>query len=210
MIVTQAERQQAVRRATLLNRLTIAWNAVEGIVAIAVGLAAGSISLIGFGLDSGIEVSAALVLAWRLNNERNDGCQQPADDRARQLIAVGFAALALYVGSTAVIDLVTADRPEASLAGIAIAALSLAIMPILAAQKRRQAVLLGSRAAEAEAAQTDVCTMLSAALLVGLAANAAFGWWWADPVAGLFIAGVSGLMAYRTATAEALADTCCA
>ena len=81
-----------MRRATVLNRITIAWNALEGLVAVAAGLAAGSVSLIGFGLDSGIEVSAALILAWRLANERNDGCQQPADDRARRLIALSFAA----------------------------------------------------------------------------------------------------------------------
>lgn len=140
-------RQHAVRRATALNRITIGWNAIEGIVAVAAGIAAGSVSLVGFGLDSGIEVSAALVLAWRLHHERNGGCQQSVDDRARRLIALSFAALALYVGSTATLDLVNADQPEASPAGIAIAGLSLVVMPILAADKRRQALALGSRAA---------------------------------------------------------------
>ncbi len=210
MTATTAVRERAVQRATILNRITIAWNALEGLVAVAAGLAAGSVSLIGFGLDSGIEVSAALVLTWRLAKERDPGCQQSADDRARQLIAVSFAALALYVGVTATLDLVSGDRPDASLAGIVIASLSLLVMPLLAADKRRQAELLGSQAAKAEAAQTDVCTLLSAALLLGLLANATVGWWWADPIAGLVIAGVSAVMAYRTATSEGLADTCCA
>ncbi len=210
MTATAPDRRRAVRRATVLNRFTIGWNALEGVVAVTAGLAAGSVSLIGFGLDSGIEVSAALVLTWRLANERNDGCQQPADDRARQLIAISFAALALYVGTTATLDLLARDRPDASIPGIVIASLSLLVMPLLAADKRRQATLLGSQAARAEAAQTDVCTLLSAALLIGLAANAALGWWWADPIAGLVIAATAGLMAVRTATSEALADTCCA
>ena len=209
MTAATVDRDRAVRRATILNRATIVWNALEGLVAVAAGLAAGSVSLVGFGLDSGIEVSAALILAWRLADERNPGCTQPADDRARQLIAISFAALACYVGATALIDLSSGDQPDASIPGIAIAALSLVVMPLLAADKRRQATLLGSQAARAEAAQTDVCALLSAALLVGLVANAVLGWWWADPVAGLVIAAVSGLMAYRTATSDALADTCC-
>ena len=203
------DRAAIVRRATLLNRLTIGWNAVEGIVAIAAGVAASSVSLIAFGLDSGIEVSAALVLAWRLHQERRDGCQLPADDRARRLVGWSFAALATYVSISAVIDLVGGHEPEASTLGIIIAALSLVVMPVLATAKRRLALSLGSQAAVAEAAQTNVCTMLSGALLVGLSANAALGWWWADPIAGLAIAGVSAWMAWRTFTAESLEHTCC-
>ena len=203
------DRAAIVRRATLLNRLTIGWNAVEGIVAIAAGVAASAVSLIAFGLDSGIEVSAALVLAWRLHQERRDGCQLPADDRARRLVGWSFAALATYVSISAVIDLVGGHEPEASTLGIVIAALSLVVMPVLAAAKRRLALSLGSQAAMAEAAQTNVCTMLSAALLVGLSANAALGWWWADPIAGLAIGGVSAWMAWRTFTAESLEHTCC-
>lgn len=207
--VDATERGDVVRRATVLNRLTIGWNAVEGIVAIAAGVAASSASLIGFGLDSGIEVSAALVLAWRLHQERRDGCQMPADDRARRLVAWSFVALATYVSISAALDLVGRNEPDASATGIAIAALSLIVMPVLAAAKKRLALSLGSQAAVAEAAQTNVCTMLSAALLVGLSANAALGWWWADPIAGLAIAAVASWMAWRTFTADSLEHTCC-
>jgi hypothetical protein len=202
-------RRKVVRRANVLNRLTIGWNAIEGIVAIAAGLAASSASLIGFGLDSGIEVSAALVLAWRLHQERKEGCQMPADDRARRLIAWSFSALAVYVSLSAIVDLGERNEPEASTIGIAIAALSLVVMPVLAAAKKRVALSLSSQAAVAEAAQTNVCTMLSAALLIGLSANAALGWWWADPIAGLTIAAVAGWMAWRTFTADSLEHTCC-
>lgn len=204
-----AERADIVRQATLLNRLTIGWNAIEGVVAIAAGIAASSVGLIAFGLDSGIEVSAALVLAWRLHQERREDCQLPADDRARRLIAWSFAALATYVSISAILDLLSRHEPEASTLGIAIAGLSLIVMPVLAAAKRRIALQLGSQAAVAEAAQTNVCTMLSAALLIGLLANAVLGWWWADPIAGLAIAGVSARMAARTFQADSLEHTCC-
>ncbi len=110
---------------------------------------------------------------------------------------------------SAIIDLAGRHEPEASTLGIVIAALSLVVMPVLAAAKRRQALALGSQAAVAEAAQTNVCTLLSAALLLGLVANAALGWWWADPLAGLTIAAVSAWMAVRTFTAESLEHTCC-
>ncbi|MEM7286076.1 MAG: cation transporter [Actinomycetota bacterium] len=204
-----AERRELVRRATMLNRLTIGWNATEGVVAIAAGVAASSIGLVAFGLDSGIEVSAALILAWRLHQERRDDCKLDVDDRAQTLVARSFVALAVYVSITAVIDLTGGHEPDASVVGIVIAALSLAVMPILAAQKRRVALALGSQAAVAEAAQTNVCTLLSAALLIGLSANAAFGWWWADPLAGLTIAGAAAWMAARTFTADSLEHTCC-
>ena len=202
-------REQAVTRQKWLTAATIGWNGAEGVIAIAAGLAAGSVSLIGFGLDSGIEVSAALILAWRLAQERRTGCKQEADRLAQRLIAVSFAALALYVGVEAVRDLVLADRPEGSLVGIVIAALSLATMPLLARAKRRLAPLMGSRAVEAEANQTLLCALMSGALLVGLSANAALGWWWADPLAGLFIAGAAAYETVNTWRAESLEDTCC-
>ena len=202
-------REQAVTRQKWLTAATIGWNGAEGVIAITAGLAAGSVSLIGFGLDSGIEVSAALILAWRLAQERRTGCKQEADRLAQRLIAVSFAALAVYVGVESVRDLVLADRPGQSLVGIVMAALSLATMPLLARAKRRLAPLIGSRAVEAEANQTILCSLMSGALLVGLGANAALGWWWADPLAGLCIAAAATYAAVATWRADSLADTCC-
>lgn len=204
------DRSVALRRSRWLNAATIGWNSVEGVVAVAAGVAAGSVSLLGFGFDSAIEVSAALVLAWRLHQERSTGCMQDSDRRATRLIAVSFALLAVYVGFEAVRDLVNGARPEASLIGVVIAGLSLFVMPFLARAKRRLAPALGSAAVVADANQTNLCALLSGVLLVGLGANAAFGWWWADPVAGLGIAGLAAREAGRTWRAESLEDTCCA
>ncbi len=210
MVLTKpTTRAEAVTRQKWLTGTTIGWNVVEGVVAIAAGIAAGSVSLIGFGLDSGIEVSAALILAWRLAQERRTGCKQDADKRAQRLIAVSFAALALYVGVESVRDLMTADRPDESVVGIAIAALSLVVMPLLARAKRRMAPLMGSRAVEAEAKQTVLCALMSGGLLVGLSANAALGWWWADPLAGLFIASLAAYETVNTWRADSLEHTCC-
>lgn len=207
--VSPLERPAAVRRAVALNRLTIGWNAVEGVVAVWAGLAAGSISLVGFGLDSAIEVSAALILAWRLRHERHGGCMQDNDRRAQRLIALSFFALAGYVAFEGAGDLLARHTPEASIAGIVLAALSLVVMPVLARAKRRLAPVLGSRAAQADATQTDLCALLSAVVLAGLAANALLGWWWADPLAALGIAALATAAGVQTWRAESLADTCC-
>jgi divalent metal cation (Fe/Co/Zn/Cd) transporter len=203
-------RPQAVRRARNLNRLTIGYNAVEMVVALAAGIVAGSISLIGFGLDSGVEISTSLVLAWRLAQERRDGCRQEDDRRATRLIALCFAALAVWVGYEAVGQLVTQAAPDASPVGMVIAALSLVLMPILARAKRRLGAPLGSQAVVSEARQTELCAWLSGVVLLGLAANAWLGWWWADPVAALGVALIAGVEGWRSWRAESLEDTCCA
>jgi divalent metal cation (Fe/Co/Zn/Cd) transporter len=208
--VATIDRAAAVRRARWLNVLTIGWNGAEGVIAVALGVAAGSVSLVGFGVDSAIEVSAALILAWRLHQERKEGCTQEADSRATRAIAVCFAALAVYVAVDAVTDLVQGTHPEASVGGVVLAALSLTLMPILARAKRRLAPILGSAAAVADAKQTNLCALLSGIVLVGVGANTAFGWWWADPVAGLGIAAVAAVEAVRTWRADSLEDTCCA
>ncbi len=208
-LTTPTTRDQAVTRQKWLTGTTISWNVVEGVIAIAAGLAAGSVSLIGFGLDSGVEVSAAVILAWRLAQERRTGCKQDADERAQRLIAMSFAALAVYVGVESTRDLVLAHRPEESPIGIAIAALSLVVMPVLALAKRRLAPVIGSRAVEAEATQTVLCALMSGGLLLGLAANAALGWWWADPLAGLFIASLATYETVKVWRAESLDHTCC-
>lgn len=207
---TRRERRAAVRRARLLNVATIGWNTVEGVVAIVAGVAAGSVSLVGFGIDSAIEVSAAVILAWRLHQERNGGCMQAADARATKAIATSFAALAIYVAYESLADLIGGTKPEASTVGVVLAAVSLALMPALARAKARLAPVLGSVAAKADAAQTNLCALLSAVVLVGVGANWAAGWWRADPIAGIGIAVIAGAEAVRTWRADSLYDTCCA
>lgn len=199
-----------MERARRLNHLTLGWNVVEGVVAVAAGLAAGSVSLIGFGLDSVIEVSASLVLAWRLHQERAGGCMADYDRRATRAIAVSFAVLAAYVWFQAGRDLMGGVQPGTSVVGLALAAASLAVMPVLARAKRRLAPALGSRAAASEADQTTLCALLSAVVLTGLGLNALLGWWWADPVAALVLGAVAAVASVRTWHAEALEDTCCA
>ena len=203
------DRSAAVRRVRLYNNLTIAWNVVEGAVALTAGIIAGSISLIAFGLDSGIEVSTSLVLMWRLAQERRGGCMAEHDRRATRTIAVCFGALAVYVAFEAVAQLTAQRAPDVSVPGIAIAGASLVLMPLLARAKRRLGPVLGSQAVVSEARQTELCAWLSGVVLLGLGANAALGWWWADPAAALAVAGFAGYETVRTWRAERLEDTCC-
>ena len=203
------DRPTAVRRVRLYNNLTIGWNVVEGVVGLTAGIVAGSISLIAFGLDSGIEVSTSLVLMWRLAQERRGGCMAEHDRRATRAIAVCFGVLAVYVTVEAVAQLTAQRAPDVSIPGIAIAAASLVLMPLLARAKRRLGPVLGSQAVVSEARQTELCAWLSGVVLLGLGANAAFGWWWADPTAALVVAGFAGHETVRTWRAERLEDTCC-
>jgi divalent metal cation (Fe/Co/Zn/Cd) transporter len=203
------ERDAAVAKARRLNQISLAWNVVEGIIAILAGIAAGSVSLIGFGIDSGIEVSAAVIVAWRLHQERRSGCMAAYDRRATRLIAVAFVALAAYVWIDAVGDLAGRARPEASIPGLVLAVVSVILMPWLARAKRALAPALGSQAVSADAQQTSLCALLSAVLIVGVGLNAVFGWWWADPVAALVIGGLALEAGRRVWRADSLADTCC-
>jgi divalent metal cation (Fe/Co/Zn/Cd) transporter len=191
-----------VRRGRRLEYLTIAWNSLEAIAAIGAGLFAGSVALVGFGVDSVVETSSGAILLWRLRDgergERREGT-------ALRLVGVSFLLLAAYVAFDAVKSLVMREPPEASYIGIGIAALSLVVMPLLAGAKRRVAVNLNSRALKADSRQTDLCAYLSAILLGGLLLNALFGWWWADPLAALvmfpIIAG-EGIQALRGETCD--------
>ncbi len=176
------------RRALRLEYVTIAWNIVEGVVAIAAGIAAGSIALVAFGFDSSIEVAAASVVVWQFRSEERGGVDDRREARALHLIAITFFVLAAYVTVEAVRDLVTGDEPEASLIGIVMATLSLAVMPMLAFAKRHVGRELGSATLVADSTETFLCSWLSAILLVGLVLNATVGWAWADPIAGLGIA----------------------
>jgi divalent metal cation (Fe/Co/Zn/Cd) transporter len=209
MTTPTMRREHAVRRVTLLNNLTIAWNVIEGVVAIAAGLAAASISLLGYGLDSAVEVSTSVVLAWRLRQERRGGCMTGYDRRATRLIALCFAVLAIWVGLEAIRQLVSQEAPDTSIPGMVVAGLSLLIMPALARAKKRLGPVLGSQAVVSEARQTELCAWMSGVVLAGLAANAVAGWWWADPVAALAIAGVAAFEARRSWRADSLEDTCC-
>jgi divalent metal cation (Fe/Co/Zn/Cd) transporter len=187
-------RESALRRwAWWLAALTISWNALEAVVAIGSGLEAGSIALIGFGLDSVVEVSSALVIVWRLARQGTDqDANARAERRAVRLIALSFFAIATYVTVDAGLKLAGADvHPEHSVVGLAITALSLVVMPALAWAKRRVAVALDSVALKADAAETQLCTYLSAVVLIGLAANMLGGWWWMDPLAGLVVAALA-------------------
>lgn len=178
---------ELARRGRRLEWLTLGWNVVEGVVSVGAGAIAGSPSLLGFGIDSFIESLSGGVLLWRLA----DGDEGEARERlALRLVGVSFFLLAAYVAFESIRDLALGDAPGKSVVGIAIATASLVVMPVLARAKRRVASALGSRALEADSRQTDLCAWLSAIVLGGLALNAAFGWWWADPVAGLVMAPI--------------------
>jgi divalent metal cation (Fe/Co/Zn/Cd) transporter len=174
-----------VQRALRLEYLTVTWNAAEAAIAIAAGGLAGSIALIGFGLDSLIEVSSGVVLLWRLHCDADVHRREAVEARALKLVGMSLLALAVYVVFDAGQSLLSREVPEASFIGIALAIVSWIVMPLLAGAKRRMAVRIGSRALAADSRQTDICAYLSAILLVGLGLNAAFGWWWADPVGAL-------------------------
>jgi divalent metal cation (Fe/Co/Zn/Cd) transporter len=185
---TLADAPKLLRRALLLVALTLGYNLVEAGVAIWAGTAAGSIALLGFGLDSVIECAASAVLLWRVAVEMRGGDEarvETAERRSRRFVGLTFLVLAAYVTVEAVVTLITGDHPQPSVPGMVLAAVSLAVMPLLAWAKLRTARGLGSGALEAEAKETLACAYLSFTLLVGLALNAALGWWWADPVAAL-------------------------
>jgi len=176
------------RRGLWLEYLTIAWNVVEAVIAVAAGLAASSIALVGFGFDSTIEVAAAAVVVWQFRSEMRGGVDENDEHRALRVIAVTFFVLAAYVMVEAIRTLVTQESPETSTVGIVLAAVSLVVMPALAWLKRQTALRMGSQTLLADSAETLLCAWLSAILLGGLVLNSTFGWWWADPVAALGIA----------------------
>lgn len=187
--ISRSGRAKNLRRGLLLEYFTVAWNLIEAVVGLVAGIVAGSVALVGFGLDSIVEASSGSILIWRLRAESSGRrSAEEVERRAIRLVALAFLALALYVGVRAAWDLFQASRPEESVTGIVLALVSLVVMPLLAWRKRVVARELDSRALQADSTQTAICTYLSAFLLVGLVANSLFGWWWADPLAGLGIA----------------------
>jgi len=183
------EREPLVRRARLLAWAGLGWHVIEAVVALAAGVAAGSVALVGFGADSLIEAAAGVVVLWLMAGSRS--ASPVAERRAQRLIAASFLLLAAYVGIAALRDLAGGHRPDASWVGIVLSLVTLATMPPLAIAKRRVGQALGSSATTSESRQTMLCAYLSAALLAGLLANAVAGWWWADPLVALVIAAVA-------------------
>jgi divalent metal cation (Fe/Co/Zn/Cd) transporter len=191
------------RQARLLAFGGIVWHFIEFAIALGAGLAASSIALVGFGVDSLIESFAGLVVVWRLTGRRLTA--HNAERRAQQLIAASFLVLALYVSIEASRTLAGGDHPETSWVGIALAAFTAVTMPALAAAKRRVGQRLQSAATVKEGAQNMLCAYLSVGLLIGLLANALAGWWWADPAVALLI----GAVAVREARAGWRGEGCC-
>jgi len=170
-----------------LEYFTIAWNSLEGLVAVVAGAFAGSISLVGFGIDSFIEVTSGVVLLWRMAVDADVKRRERNEKLSLRIVGVCFLALVVYVGYESIYDLVSRKAPEHSVPGILLACVSLIVMPLLSQAKKKVAEELGSAAMHADAKQTDFCVYLSAILLIGLLFNAALGWWWADPAAALIM-----------------------
>lgn len=181
-----------VRRGNRLTWATLGYNSLEAVLSVGAGIAAGSVALIGFGVDSVIELSSSAAALWRLRADAAPVDRERAERHALRFIGVCFLLLAAYVLVDALQTLFTRAAPEESPLGIAIAIGSLIVMPLLARAKRRVAAALESGALRAEARQTELCTWLSAILLTGLLLNATVGWWWADPVAALAMVPLIG------------------
>jgi divalent metal cation (Fe/Co/Zn/Cd) transporter len=185
--VSATDKVRLGRRAQLLAGVSVTYNVVEAVIAITAGLVAGSVALVGFGLDSMVEVSSGLIILWQFRHK----LPESREHQALRLMAISFFALAGYVAFESVRALLSGSEPDASPVGIALAAASLVVMPFLSWAQRRTGQALGSNAVVADSTQTLLCTYLSAVLLVGLVLNATVGWSWADPVAGLVIAVVA-------------------
>jgi len=180
-------RQDIALRGKRLEYFTIAWNSLEGLVALTAGAFAGSISLIGFGIDSFIEVTSGAALLWRMSVDADVESRERNEKLSLRIVGICFIALAVYVLYESVLDLASRKAAEHSLPGIILAGISLIVMPLLSRSKKRVASELDSRAMKADAKQTDFCIYLSAILMMGLLLNAALGWWWADPAAALIM-----------------------
>jgi divalent metal cation (Fe/Co/Zn/Cd) transporter len=199
------DRRASAQRGKQLEYFTIIWNSLEGLIAVVAGAMAGSISLVGFGVDSFIEVTSGAALLWRMSGDADERTREHREARTLRIVGACFLALAVYVGVEAISDLATRKAPAHSIPGILLACVSLVVMPLLSRAKRRVGGALGSAAMHADAKQTEFCTYLSAILLGGLVLNLVWGLWWADPLAALVMVpiiakeGIDGLRA----------DPCC-
>ena len=207
---TDPIRAALVRRGLWLNYVSIGYNVLEAVVAVAAGLVAGSVALVGFGFDSVIEVTASVAAQWRLRSDVHLHRREHVERRTARIIGWSFLALALYVAVDSASALAHRDAPERSVTGLVLLALSALVMPVLARAKRRVARALASGALEADAMQTSLCAYLSIIALTGVALNAFVGWWWADPVAALAMVPIIAREGVEGVRREVLcADDCC-
>jgi divalent metal cation (Fe/Co/Zn/Cd) transporter len=199
------ERSKLVAKGRRLEYFTIAYNSLEGLIALIAGLMAGSIALVGFGFDSLIEVTSGTALLWRLHMDADEARRERVEAVTLRIVGVLFLLLAAYVSYDSIKSLIWREKPRESIPGIVLAIASVIVMPLLVRAKRKVARGIKSGAMMADSKQTELCTYLSAILLAGLLLNAFLGWWWADPVAALVMVpiivkeGIEGLRG----------DTCC-
>ena len=205
VIAGKINRAELIKRGRYLEYFTIGYNSLEGLIAVAAGVIAGSIALVGFGFDSLIEVTSGAVLLWRLHADVDEERRERVEAISLRIVGICFVVLAIYVSYDSVKSLLKRDAPQESIVGIVLAAVSLIIMPLLVRAKRKVARGIKSGALMADSKQTELCTYLSAILLGGLLLNALLGWWWADPIAALVMVpiivkeGIEGLRG----------ETCC-
>ena len=209
IIISGTVRAAFIRRGRRLEYFTIAYNSLEGLVAIVSGVFSGSIALVGFGFDSLIEVTSGAALLWRLRADVDEKHRERIEAIALRIVGVCFIALALYLACDSAAALLRQTAPERSIPGIILAAVSLVVMPLLVRAKRRVAAGINSRAMAADAKQTEFCTYLSAILLGGLLLNALFGWWFADPIAALIMVPIIAREGIEGLRGEACCDDEC-
>ncbi len=208
-VQNENSREIFITRGRQLEYFTIVYNSLEGLIALIVGIVAGSIALVGFGFDSLIEVTSALVILWRLYTDTDENRRERVEQRSLKIIGICFLLLALYVSYESIHSLIRHESPKESLVGILLAATSLIVMPVLVRAKRKVARTIQSNALAADAKQTQLCTFLSAILLGGLLLNALLGWWWADPVAGLLMVPIIFKEAIEALKGKACCDQTC-
>src|SRR4029077_15659677 len=206
MVEVALDRQAVAERGKRLEYFTITWNSLEGLVALIAGVLAGSISLVGFAIDSFIEVTSGTVLLWRMSVDADVPGRERNEQFSLRIVGVCFMALAVYITYESVSDILSRKPPKHSIPGIVLACVSLVVMPLLARAKKKIGNELGSAAMHADARQTDFCVYLSAILLAGLLLNLTLGWWWADPIAALVMVPIIAKEGIDGSRAKACCD----
>jgi divalent metal cation (Fe/Co/Zn/Cd) transporter len=208
MVEGVIDRQAVAKRGKRLEYFTIAWNCLEGLVAVGAGAIAGSISLIGFGIDSFIEVTSGAALLWRMAVDSDEQARERNERLSLRIVGACFLGLSTYIACESISDLTAGKAPERSVAGIILASVSLIAMPILSRAKKKVGEELGSAAMNADARQTDFCVYLSGILLAGLLLNAMLRWWWADPVAAIIMVPIIAKEGINAVKGRTCRDSC--